>query len=45
MGREIRRVPSDWVHPKGCKYDASRHKPLHNKTYKMACEEYINFKN
>lgn len=28
MGREVRRVPPDWEHPRGHRYDPQRYKPL-----------------
>ncbi len=37
MGREIRKVPPNWVHPR----DSGFYLPLHEKTYKTACEEWI----
>jgi hypothetical protein len=30
MGREVRRVPADWQHPKDCLYGDDRFRPLHD---------------
>ena len=37
MGREIRRVPADWDHPKD---SAGRYRPLYDKAYSVACAEW-----
>jgi hypothetical protein len=36
MSRELRRVPPNWVHPRRAN---GRYEPLHDKTYREACEE------
>lgn len=51
MGREIRRVPSDWIHPKqtrriwtGQDYETvetSYYRPLYDKDYETAAQEWI----
>jgi hypothetical protein len=45
MGREVRRVPADWQHPKG---RSGQFKPLHKGDYKTAAAEwhaeYLTFK-
>lgn len=38
MGREIRRVPAGWNHPKD---SAGQYKPLYDKTYKEAADEWM----
>ena len=38
MGREIRRVPPDWQHPKDA---AGEYAPLHDQDYVTASEEWI----
>ena len=38
MGREIRRVPKDWNHPRD---EKGKYRPLFDKTYKDAAEEWI----
>lgn len=38
MGREIRRVPADWVHPKG--YDG-KHKSLHDNDFQTVMDAWI----
>ncbi len=38
MGREIRRVPKDWEHPKD---DNGRYKPQFERTYKEAAEDWL----
>jgi hypothetical protein len=50
MGREVRRVPSDWEHPKYTKDNAIReswigeYKPLYDQDYESAAEEWtVNF--
>lgn len=46
MGREIRRVPGDWEHPRYTAEDAPRSDrvgdfhPLYDKDYETACEEW-----
>jgi hypothetical protein len=48
MGREIRRVPPNWEHPRyteeECRYtsekQAGRFKPLYDASYKEACQEW-----
>jgi hypothetical protein len=46
MGREIRRVPGDWEHPRYTKEDApyphfvGEFKPLYDQDYSSACEEW-----
>ena len=37
MGREIRRVPAGWRHPK----DGDGYKPMRDKTYKQAADKWI----
>lgn len=39
MGREIRRVPKDWVHPKQNPTDY--YQPLHDQSYKDAANEWL----
>ncbi len=38
MGREVRRVPADWTHPKD-KYDNPI--PMHNRSYREAAEKWV----
>jgi hypothetical protein len=38
MGREVRQVPRDWVHPR--EYEGGPHKPLFNQDYESAMEEW-----
>lgn len=38
MGREIRRVPPGWEHPRD---DTGRYKPLHDELYKVAAEDWM----
>ena len=46
MGREIRRVPSDWEHPRYTKENANRtqdigsYMAIHDQDYQSACEEW-----
>lgn len=37
MGREIRRVPKDWQHPKK---DNGHYQPMHDKAFEDACNEW-----
>ena len=39
MGREIRTVPADWVHPKDER--TGRYKPLHDQSFREAAEEWV----
>lgn len=51
MGREIRKVPSDWVHPKTTRQqwtgkdfefvETNDYKPLYDKDYETAAQEWI----
>lgn len=47
MGREVRRVPADWQHPKEQKPDWStgrmtdRYKPLHDGSYAQAAKDFL----
>jgi hypothetical protein len=51
MGREIRRVPADWVHPKaeeqqwtGDKFEfveTAHYRPLYDKDYETAAQEWL----
>lgn len=38
MGREVRRVPADWEHPKR---DNGHYRPMFDKSYRVASEEWI----
>lgn len=38
MGREVRRVPKDWVHPK--KGNSDRYQPMYDKDFESACIEW-----
>ena len=40
MCREVRKVPKDWIHPRGWIHDNKQYTPLYNETYEKACEEY-----
>lgn len=37
MGREVRRVPKDWQHPKK---ENGRYQPMHDRSYRAAAEEW-----
>ena len=39
MGREIRRVPSDWQHPR----DSNGYKPLYDRSYETVMKEWIEY--
>lgn len=39
MGREVRRVPDDWVHPKR-KSDDTRFQPMHERSYSQASADW-----
>jgi hypothetical protein len=41
MGREIRRVPPNWEHPKHEKRDGDSYKPLYDQTYEDARQEWL----
>jgi hypothetical protein len=42
MGREIRRVPPDWEHPRSSSYGHEEsYQPLFDRTYREAAEEWI----
>ncbi len=38
MGREIRRVPPDWEHPKNYRGD---HQPMHDESYTVEIKEWV----
>lgn len=40
MGREVRRVPPGWEHPKD-KSDSSYYKPLHDESYAAASKRWV----
>lgn len=48
MGREIRKVPADWQHPRYTAETATRTNqvgqfiPMHDQDYETACEEWLN---
>lgn len=39
MSREIRRVPSDWQHPR----DSNGYKPLYDRSYETALQEWVKY--
>jgi hypothetical protein len=39
MGREIRRVPPTWEHPKNCR---GHYKPLYDQTWREAMQNWLN---
>ena len=39
MGREVRRVPADWEHPRSTVYDGD-YRPLFDQDYISACDEW-----
>lgn len=41
MGRECRRVPADWEHPKVEKYGEERHQPMYDSSFKEAASEWL----
>lgn len=40
MGREIRRVPANWEHPRTDKYYDGRYQPMHDETFDSAAEDW-----
>ena len=41
MGREIRRVPPDWQHPKTDRYRDDRYQPLYDKDFPTAARKWL----
>ena len=41
MGREIRRVPPHWEHPKVQDYKGERYQPMFDRSYRQAMDEWI----
>jgi hypothetical protein len=41
MGREIRRVPPNWKHPRTDKYGEERYQPMHDNLYSKAAKEWM----
>lgn len=39
MGREVRRVPADWEHPRRSEFD-DRFQPMYDEDYPTACKEW-----
>ena len=40
MGREIRRVPANWEHPKQERYGDDRYQPMHDERFEDAVKEW-----
>jgi len=40
MGRQVRMVPKDWVHPKRCSDGSGGDQPLYDKSYEEAAKEW-----
>ena len=41
MGREIRRVPANWEHPRTDRYGDNRYQPMHARDYDKEAREWI----